>query len=83
MTILVKLIRLTALAIWLTLRVIEAILSVIIVTLAWLVAPKAVLAIRLVRPKRTVRRQRRSHATARRQSRLSATSYLRSSTDLN
>jgi hypothetical protein len=52
MNILVKLVRLAAFIIWVTLRVIEAILGVIIVTLAWFVAPKAMLGIRFIRPRR-------------------------------
>jgi hypothetical protein len=55
MNVLIKLIRLTAFIIWVTLRVIEAILGVIIVTLAWFVAPTAMLGIRLTRPVKTFR----------------------------
>lgn len=49
MTILARLFRLTALAVLLTLRLVEAVLNAIIVTLAWLLAPKAMLAIRTLR----------------------------------
>jgi hypothetical protein len=52
MNALIKLVRLAAFIIWLILRVIEATLTVIIVTLAWFVAPKAMLGIRFILPRR-------------------------------
>jgi hypothetical protein len=55
----VKLVRLTAFLVWLILRVVEAVLTAAVVTLAWLLAPKAMLAIRLTRPVKTLRRHYR------------------------
>lgn len=52
----VKLARLAAFMMWLILRVVEAVLTAAILTLAWLLAPKAMLAIRLIRPVKLLRR---------------------------